>query len=1350
VTERRGSEQQIRDYWAAAYALLERFLEEVEASLGPDLTPDELIRLDAAAAAVLVADSEEKRREVIVGGIADWGLRFTEYLALLARTAPELYAPLAAAAHELVATWFGGHLATERADEAEARARYLLEALDRTPAVARIAAQAVLALPPGHRLRDEERIRAALDDLLRYALDKVATTRDDEVLAEATDHALSAITGLVKHELAPPDRITTLLDAGRELLKSRHLRENGDSFRVAAVAHLRNAASAARDRNEPELADRLDSETADLLAPLADAEIDPIKRQLLSVLLGHAEGDRDRTATAAAALASIPREGRTEEAASLLGSTIMAKHAGEDHQVVDALAPILPALEHRYLSAVLEEDVAMAGEAVRDAALNLAFAYAHRGEAGNAVAALDRAKSLRFRHQSLLRASPLGDFLRELEADIHAVKYRLPPPYSDPRRQKPVEELLETYRQARAKIGDEDVPRPGVAEIADVLGDDEAAVVLGVGKRGTILAVIRRGDGPEPMHGEILAEDVQRELYAELLDHSTGWWTWLGFRMAFIEPRRALVRLLRTADRLVGERLAEVLAGSKVRRVTVVPHELLHVVPWWALPSLSSFEVMTAPSAEQLVTARRTPRALEATALVVGNPTGDLPLAAAEAAEVAASLRSLGCAVDVVQGAAATQETLARAMEGRSILHFSGHGRSDVSAPMRSALEIQAAVDAETHDGPDLLLGLAASAEWQKVHRFDGTKWIDSKPERQADIAGHGHLEERIRHADRRVELRLDYGAEGTLLGQYALEGFTDEDETLYGRRYRLSELWSAGDMLIESCFRECGLAFVSSCEAGAGGAPNVDEFSGLPAALQLAGVSTVVSPLWPVGVEMAAVFAHLFYGELAQAGEAVDVLALVHETRHRLRTMGREEAAAILDRLRAAADDPLARFLLEAAARRALESDDVEPFCHPYDWAAFQATGAPELTVPFAKALAGPAAARAPTAFELPPDAEPRSEARTSFLQRDAFALGAEAEILAETSTDPALEQIAADGLYKRGLAHRRAGHDPLAVADFSRAVEIDPEHLDARAELAQASLGRGDAAAAVAWCDEILARAPDHLAALLMRALAQEGLGRAAAAEADLDALLTHDSEGPLAVPAYQARARLREARDASEAAVADLDEAIRLQPETPALYLLRAAAQLSVGRFDAAVTDTNRALFFTPDDAAGHALRGLALCDGGRLEEAVRELERAVELEEDVMQHHYALADALDRLNEHERALASYSRALEIEATPTLYSDRGLTRVGLGDYDGALEDYGAALQLDPAHLVARYNRACASSLKRESGTIVDDLRTVFAGDPSLRENALEDPDLEWARRYLSDVQDLLTMRGPDGDAG
>jgi tetratricopeptide (TPR) repeat protein len=1343
----------MHDYWAAvsAYAHLERFLEEVEASLGPDVTPDELIRLDAAAAAVLVADSEEKRREVIVGGIADWGLRFTEYLALLARTAPELYSPLAAAAHELVATWFGGHVATERADEAEARARYFLEALDRAPAVARIAAKAVLALPPGHRLRDEERIRAALDDLLRYALDKVATTRDDEVLAEATDHALSAITGLVQHELAPPDRVTTLLDAGRQLLKSRHLRDNGDSFRLAAVAHLGHAASAARDRNEPELADRLDSEAADLLAPLADAEIDPIRRQLLSALLGYAEGDRDRTATAAAALASIPREGRTEEAVSLLGSTVMAKHAGEDRQVVDALAPILPTLEHRYLSAVLEEDVAMAGAAVRDAVLNLAFAYAHRGKAGNAVATLDRAKSLRFRYQSLLRASPLGDFLRELEADIHAVKYGLPPPYGDPRRQKSVEELLETYRQARAKIGDEDVPRPGVAEIADVLGDDEAAVVLGVGKAETILAVIRRGDGPEPMHGEILAEDVRRELYAELLDLSTGWWTWLGFRSAWIEPRRALVRLLHTVDRLVGKRLAEVLAGSNVRRVTVVPHELLHVVPWWALPSLSSFEVMTAPSAAQLVTARRTPRVLEATALVVGNPTGDLPLAAVEAAEVAASLRSLGCAVDVVQGAAATQETLARAMEGRSILHFSGHGRSDVSAPMRSALEIQAAVDAETHDGPDILLGLAASAEWQKVHRFDGAKWIDSEPERQADVAGHGHLEERIRHADRRVELRLDHGAEGTLLGQYALEGFMDQDETVYGRRYRLSELWSAGDMLIESCFRECGLAFVSSCEAGAGGLAYVDEFSGLPAALQLAGVSTVVSPLWPVGVEMAAVFADLFYGELVRAGEAVDVLALVHETRHRLRTMGREEVAAILDRLHATADDPLARFLLEAAARRALESDDVEPFCHPYDWAAFQATGAPELAVAFAKARAGPAAARAPTAFELPPDAEPRSdEARTPFGQRDAFALGAAAEILAETSTDPALGQIAADGLYKRGLAHSRAGHDQLAVADFSRAVEIDPEHLDARVELAQASLGRGDAAAAVASCDEILARAPDHLTALLMRALAQEGVGRAAAAEADLDALLAHDSEGPLAVPAYQARARLREARDASEAAVADLDQAIRLQPETPTLYLLRASAQLSVGRFDAAVTDTNRALFFTPDDAAGHALRGLALRDGGRLEEAVRELERAVELEEDVMQHHYALADALDRLNEHERALASYSRALEIEATPTLYSDRGLTRAGLGDYDGALEDYGAALQLDPAHLVARYNRACASSLKRERGTIVDDLRTVFAGDPSLRENALEDPDLEWARRYLSDVQDLLVMRGPDGDAG
>ena len=114
-------------------------------------------------------------------------------------------------------------------------------------------------------------------------------------------------------------------------------------------------------------------------------------------------------------------------------------------------------------------------------------------------------------------------------------------------------------------------------------------------------------------------------------------------------------------------------------------------------------------------------------------------------------------------------------------------------------------------------------------------------------------------------------------------------------------------DLLQEKALRDCGFAFLSSCNAGlAGSRPTSDEFAGLPAALQLAGASIVVSPLWPVDEVTAALFADLFYAELASvsAGE-VDVPSLVGEVRAQLRRMDAEEAADRIEGLTAVAGTP-------------------------------------------------------------------------------------------------------------------------------------------------------------------------------------------------------------------------------------------------------------------------------------------------------------------------------------------------------------------------------------------------------------------------------------------------------------
>ena len=66
--------------------------------------------------------------------------------------------------------------------------------------------------------------------------------------------------------------------------------------------------------------------------------------------------------------------------------------------------------------------------------------------------------------------------------------------------------------------------------------------------------------------------------------------------------------------------------------------------------------------------------AVEAKALIVANPGGDLPLAEFEAGAVSSILHGRGFASETICGDAAGETEVASAVAGCGLLHFSGHG----------------------------------------------------------------------------------------------------------------------------------------------------------------------------------------------------------------------------------------------------------------------------------------------------------------------------------------------------------------------------------------------------------------------------------------------------------------------------------------------------------------------------------------------------------------------------------------------------------------------------------------------------------------------------------------------------
>ena len=84
--------------------------------------------------------------------------------------------------------------------------------------------------------------------------------------------------------------------------------------------------------------------------------------------------------------------------------------------------------------------------------------------------------------------------------------------------------------------------------------------------------------------------------------------------------------------------------------------------------------------------------------------------------------------------------------------------------------------------------------------------------------------------------------------------------------------------------------------------------------------------------------------------------------------------------------------------------------------------------------------------------------------------------------------------------------------------------------------------------------------------------------------------------------------------EETIADCTEAIRLDPDSPQIYLERAGAHSRLDRYVEAVADYDRAIRLDPDHAAAYLGRCHAKSELGRHEEAIEDYDHAVHLDPD----------------------------------------------------------------------------------------------------------------------------------------
>ncbi|MFI8168031.1 tetratricopeptide repeat protein [Streptomyces sp. NPDC085931] len=166
----------------------------------------------------------------------------------------------------------------------------------------------------------------------------------------------------------------------------------------------------------------------------------------------------------------------------------------------------------------------------------------------------------------------------------------------------------------------------------------------------------------------------------------------------------------------------------------------------------------------------------------------------------------------------------------------------------------------------------------------------------------------------------------------------------------------------------------------------------------------------------------------------------------------------------------------------------------------------------------------------------------------------------------------------------------------------------------------------------------------------------------------------------------------------ALRDLTEAIRLDPANEFPWASRGATHERAGDPEAALADLNQALDLEPDYAWALARRARVWRALGDSERQLADLDQAVSLTPDWPWAHCERGDALRAAGRDEEAIAALDIALSLDpGYASAYASRGASLARLGRHAEALADLDRAVELRPGYAWALERRA---EVRRVSG--------------------------------------------------
>ncbi len=300
--------------------------------------------------------------------------------------------------------------------------------------------------------------------------------------------------------------------------------------------------------------------------------------------------------------------------------------------------------------------------------------------------------------------------------------------------------------------------------------------------------------------------------------------------------------------------------------------------------------------------------------------------------------------------------------------------------------------------------------------------------------------------------------------------------------------------------------------------------------------------------------------------------------------------------------------------------------------------------------------------------------------------------------------------------------GRNAIYFEDYILSIQYFNQVIGAKPYLAQPYYYRGVAKFNLedfngAESDATLAldRNPFITDAYVLRGMSRYNLGRAKDAIKDYSKALSMQPDN---WDVNFKRALAQEAIEDYDAAMASYSDIIDRQSSFDAAYIGRARLNLTLKDTISALDDINQAIKINPNSVNAYIIRAdISINQQHNYQEALADMDKAIKLQPRSVGLFINRAFLRYKLDDYFGAMSDYDYALQLDPLNlTALFNRSVLRTEVRDYNNALEDLDQIIALNPTNYRALFNRAAVHNELRQYKKALADADAIIAAFPEL----------------------------------